>query len=103
MVLRERYEQSHGIYNHAGANDHLALVRHHWSEDAISASRLRERLEAFKDNRVYQTLGLSFKEFLEQPPYLCDLQLEVLKNSPQEHSKELEDLLAELGKKQGKN
>lgn len=100
IVLRERYETAYGIYQHTDANDHFALVRHHWCEDTIVASRLRERMEAFVTNRVGKHFDVSFKEFLEQPSYVCDLMLEVLKDMPPQN-KELEDLLKEMqdGKK----
>lgn len=92
IVLRERYETAHGIYNHANADDHFALIKHHWAEDTIVASRLRERMEAFITARVGKHFDMSFKEFLEYPPYVCDLMLEVIKDLP-EQNKELMDLL----------
>lgn len=102
IVLRERYEMSHGIYDHAKAkDDHFALVRQHWCEDTIGASRLRERLEAFLDTRAGQQLNMSFTEFINQPSYVCDLQLEILeKRLPAQHA-ELGALLEEMksGKK----
>lgn len=97
IVLRERYETAHGIYNHQGANDHFALVRHHWCEDTIVASRLRERMEAFKTLRVGKYFDISFKEFLEQPTYMCDLMLEVIAAAP-EDNKEIQDLLNDFNK-----
>jgi hypothetical protein len=97
ILLRERYEKAYGIYGHQDANDHFALVRHHWSEDTIIASRLRERMTAFVEKQVGRHFNISFTEFLEQPSYVCDLQLEVLDKMPQPN-KELEDLLDDLGK-----
>lgn len=102
--MRERYEQAHGIYDHRAAEgDHFALVRHHWCEDTIVASRLRERMEAFRDLRIGSAFNMSFTEFLNQPPYMCDLMLEVMeKHAPQE-TQELNELLQEMKKGQGKN
>jgi hypothetical protein len=98
ILLRERYERSHGIYDHQNANDHFALVRHHWCEDTIIASRLRERMEAFVEKRVGHYFNISFTEFLEQPPYVCDLQLEVLSQMAPGQTKEIQDLLDEFSK-----
>ena len=98
IVLRERYETAHSIYNHTDANDHFALVRHHWSEDTIVASRLRERMESFKELRIGKYFDISFPEFLKQPTYMCDLMIEVIKEAPEEN-KELHDLLNEMKNK----
>lgn len=102
ILLRERYEQAHGIYHHQGAkDDHFALVRHHWCEDSISSSRLRERMEAFLDLGVGKHFNMSWNEFIDQPTYVCDLQLEILeKRAPVNN--ELEDLVNELSKGKGK-
>lgn len=101
--MRESYEQAFGIYDHKNAprDDHLALVKHHWSEDSITSSRYRERLDAYLSNKVGTQLHMSFNEFISQPSYLCDLQLEVLSNRP-DQNKELEELLAAMRKDQGK-
>ena len=97
IILRERYEQAHGIYDHKNANnDHFALIRQHWSEDAIGASRLRERLEGYLEARVMHHFGMSFKEFLEQPTYLCDLMLEVIEQRAPAREQELLDAIKEL-------
>lgn len=101
ILLRERYERAHGIYDHQDANDHFALVRHHWSEDTIIASRLRERMAAFVEKQVGRHFNISFPEFLEQPSYVCDMQLEVLADMPQQN-KEIEDLLDDLSKQSKK-
>lgn len=100
ILFRERYEQAHGIYDHKNAaNDHFALVRQHWCEDAIGASRLRERMEAFLDNRVGQLFHMSFNEFINQPTYVCDLMLEVLSKRNPEDEKQLRDLIDEFQSK----
>lgn len=79
ILLRGRYEQSHGIFDHAAAEeDHFALVRHNWSEDTITASRLRERMESYLDATIHKHFGLSFTEFIDQPTYVCDLMIEVI-------------------------
>lgn len=102
ILMRERYEQAHGIYDHRAAEgDHFALVRHHWCEDTIIASRLRERMEAFVDARIGTAFHLSFTEFLEQPPYVCDLMLEVMEKRAPIQDQELSALLTEF-KRDGK-
>ena len=102
ILLRERYEQAHGIYDHkAAGNDHFALVRHHWCEDAIGASRLRERMESFIEARVGHPshFNMSFTEFINQPPYVCDLMLEVLQTRAPAQEQELQDALDEFKNK----
>lgn len=111
ILLRERYEQAYGIYDHlavkaaatadASRDDHFALVRHHWSEDSVVASRLRERMEAFITMRVGHNFHISFMEFIELPTYVCDLMLEVLDKRGPGESQELQDLINEM-KNQGK-
>lgn len=100
ILLRERYEVAHGIYDHkANNNDHLALVKQHWCEDTIVASRLRERMESFLDLRVGHHFNLSFTEFLNQPSYVCDLQLEILERRAPHQDQELQDVINEFKKK----
>lgn len=100
ILMREMYEQAYGIYDHKSAsNDHFALVRHHASEDAISFSRMRERLEAFVTNKLGTALNMSFTEFLDQPSYLCDFQIEVISSIKPEGEDELRKLLAEVARK----
>lgn len=99
ILMRENYEQAYGIYNHKGTtNDHFALVRHHASEDAISFSRMRERLEAFVVNKIGTALNMSFNEFLDQPSYLCDFQIEVISSIKPEGEEALRALMAEVEK-----
>lgn len=99
ILLREAYEQAYGIYDHRNAKkDHLALVRFHASEDAITYSRLRERLEAFDDLKVGARLHMSFTEFISQPSYVCDLQLEVLATKTNPAEDEIRKALDSIGK-----
>ncbi len=99
ILLREAYEQAFGIYDHRNAtNDHFALVRQHWSEDAIGSSRLRERIEAFLDNKVGQQLHMSFNEFISQPTYLCDLQLEILSSRVPAQEDDIKKMIEEFTK-----
>lgn len=99
ILLRERYEQAYGIYNHKGAaNDHFALVRHHWCEDTIVASRLRERMEAFLDFRIGQSFNMSFNDFINQPSYVCDLMIEIMEKRAPAQTQEVEALLNEFKK-----
>lgn len=102
ILFRERYEQAHGIYDHkAATNDHFALVRHHWCEDVIGASRLRERMESFLEAKVGAptNFNMSFQEFLEQPTYVCDLMLEVLEKRAPAQEAELKDAINEFSAK----
>lgn len=84
IVLRERYEQAHGIYDHKSSEDPLALVLMHWSEDPISSSTLRDRFKAFLESRVGDRLKISFPEFLDMPTFMCDYFLELLATSKDE-------------------
>lgn len=97
--MRERYEQAYGIYDHkAASNDHFALVRHHWCEDTITASRLRERMEAYLDARIGQNFQLSFPDFLNLPTYVCDLMLETIEKRAPAQDQELQTVLDEFNK-----
>lgn len=99
IIMRECYEKAYGIYNHGSVpEDHFALVKHHASEDAISFSRMRERLEAFVTNKLGAALNMSFTEFLNQPSYLCDFQIEVISSIVPEGEEELRKVLEELRK-----
>ena len=75
---------------------------HHWSEDAISASRLRERMDAFLDLRVGTAFNMSFTDFLNQPPYLCDMMLEVLEKRAPAQEAELQNVLDQFREGKGK-
>lgn len=96
-MLRERYEQSHGIYDHKSSTDPYALVLMQWPEDSISSSTLRDRMEAFLNHRVAERMNLSWTQFLELPTYMCDLILEVL-SSRKEDTSALDALANSLGK-----
>lgn len=79
IILRERYEDAFGVYNHKGqeGTHPLALVMHNWSEDNVTGGRLRERMEAFAENGVAKHFNISFHEFIQQPTYVCDMMLDV--------------------------
>lgn len=97
ILLRERYEQAYGIYDHRGnPNDHFALVRHHWCEDAVTSGRARERFEAFLDARVYQNTGIPWDRWIEQPSYMCDMQLEILEKRAPHENREITNLANEI-------
>lgn len=96
-MLRERYEQSHGIYDHKASTDPYALVLMQWSEDPITSSTLRDRMEAFLNHRVAERMNLSWTQFLELPTYMCDMILEVL-SGRKEDTVGLKELADSLGK-----
>lgn len=101
--MRERYEQAYGIFDHkAVRDDHFALVRHHWCEDTIVASRLRERMEAYLEARIGQNFHLSLTEFLDQPSYVCDLMLEIIEKRAPAQEQELQDVINEFKDRGGK-
>ena len=76
------YETIFGIYNHSGADSNalssqLKLVALHPAEDASANSRLYERMKQYIECEVFQTTGLSWKEFIEQPNEIVVMQLEL--------------------------
>lgn len=79
MVLRDRYETSFQIYNHnEKAGEHpFALIMMNWNEDVLSSGPLHERMNQFIDRDIQKYFGLSFSEFIDQPSYVINMQLEV--------------------------
>lgn len=79
MVLRDKYETTYGIYNHADpANDNpFALVMMLDSEDVITHGELHERMSQYVDCDIHKYFGLSFDAWLDQPSYVIRMQLEL--------------------------
>lgn len=78
LLRLSRYETKFGIYDHSNSNDAtdpLALVRMHWSENALAVCRLYERHNQFIDMEVHKFTGLSLTEFFAQPSHICNNQL----------------------------
>lgn len=79
MVLRDQYETTYGIYNHAvPENDHpFALIMMNDSEDTVTHGALHDRMTQYLDCDIHKYFGLSFLEFIEQPTYVIVMQLEL--------------------------
>lgn len=79
-MLRDSYETSHGIFNHdseEGNSDPLALVRMHWSEDMITNGGLHQWMRRFRKKRIGDIFNISFKDFIEQESWVCELMYSV--------------------------
>ena len=75
LVLRERYETLHGIFNHDDpvlAKKHpLALVEAHPKEDSFSYSMVNHYLNRFRDYGIFKEWGYTFTTFMDLPmPYI---------------------------------
>ena len=78
LLMRDRYETMHGIYNHEVGNPHpFALVLKHWNEDNVLGGPLHERINQYVDHQILRHFGLSLDEFLDKPTYMCDLLLQM--------------------------
>lgn len=78
LLLRDRYESLHGIYNHATNNPHpFALVLKNWNEDNVTGGPLHERINQYVDHQILRHFGLSLDEFLNRPTYMCELLLKI--------------------------
>jgi len=79
MVLRDQYESTYGIYNHAaeGADHPFALILQHWCEDSVTHGSLHERMNQYIDLDIQKYFGLTFTDFIEQPTYVIQMQLEI--------------------------
>lgn len=79
MVLRDGYETSYEIYNHADPKgEHpLALVMMNWNEDPITGGALHERMTQYIDLDIQKYFGISFLEFVDQPTYVVRMQIEM--------------------------
>lgn len=83
-VLYQAYEQAYGIFNYenqdkmeavATSPDQkrpLASVAMHFAEDHSSTSRLFQMWDLFADKRVGEVAKMSFSDFLQLPPELCE-------------------------------
>lgn len=84
LLSLDFYETTYGIHNHnADVNSldtALKLMELHPAEDNISFSHLNERLQQFSELEVYQTLGLSWKEFIDQPHYVVEMQIKLCRD-----------------------
>lgn len=105
LVLRDRYETTYGIFNHnAPAADHpFALVLMHWNEDAITHGPLHERMNQYIDADIAKFFHLNFQEWIDQPTYVCNLQLDLARERLRKEAPQMEEALRALREgKQGK-
>lgn len=72
MLMRDAYESTYRIHNHATDNDPLALVKHYAAEDIDAFDPLQERLEAYNNAGVLKYTGTTFDVFMQYPRYRGD-------------------------------
>lgn len=79
IVLRDRYETTFNIYNHAarGADHPFALILMNWNEDTITNGELHEKMNRYIDADIQKYFGIDFNTWIDQPTYVIELQLEV--------------------------
>jgi hypothetical protein len=81
LALRDCYETTYGIHNHASdsPDQALALVALREVEDSASGGLLYERIRQFEERQVFKHFGLNLVQFLELPTdlvtYVLDLSL----------------------------
>lgn len=80
IVLRDRYEQMYGIFNHdfLGDKKPLALVAKHPAEDVFTHSRAYNTIKRFIEYDVGGTLNCSLNEFLDLPREYTRLIMEII-------------------------
>lgn len=106
LLMLERYDTSFGVFNHRatvesvpGTVDRpLALVAMHPSEDPITGSLLHERLKVFIELDIAKYVNISFPDFLDQPTYLCDLQIELCNEKQRKESEAIDRGLQNMPK-----
>ena len=93
ILLRDIYEVDFNIYrhDHPQATSPLGLVLMNWNEDTVSQGQLRERLEQYIDVDIFKYFHLSFQEWVDQPSYLCDLQIEIASDRIRKEAPKLEE------------
>jgi hypothetical protein len=74
-VLRDAYETTYGIHNHASASDDMALIRWRPSEDINVFDPTPERLKAYHACSVLKYTGITFERFLDLPRYRAEMYL----------------------------
>ena len=102
LVLREQYETAFGIYNH----DHpqgqhpLALVMMNWCEDTVTGGGLHERMEQYMNLGILKYFGIPFDQWIEQPTYVIELQLDSAKRRIEKEAPALQAAVAALSSAQ---
>jgi hypothetical protein len=97
LLLRDRYETTYGICNHATAiNRPLLLIAMHDCEDSSKGSILYERLNQFAEYCVAKHFGLSLAEFLELPTDVCNEILNISDKRQRTENSVATNLLNEL-------
>lgn len=99
MLLMEKYETKFNIHNHdLDTNDRpFALVAMHDCEDVSLGSLLYEDVVSFADNRVYKFFNISIKDFLDMPPYVCKMLIDISKVLSNKENTEAANVLNNIG------
>jgi hypothetical protein len=98
LALRDCYETTYGIHNHASdsADQALALVALREVEDSASGGLLYERIRQHRDRQVLKYFGLNLIQFLELPTDLVTFVLELSLQSQQSDKRTQEDVASEI-------
>ncbi len=106
-LLIKAYETSFNIFDHVKQemiedknilhlNRPLAFVEYHKAEHMSEVSRLYEMTRVFMDRKVTHYFGLSFTEFLEYPPDMCDHILELCYSRQKDELSTQKNVLASM-------
>lgn len=77
LLLNEAYDETYGIAKHDVTSGPSSLFAVKDAEDTFYNNGLYERMENFSLRKVGVHFNISFKDFLNQAPYVCDMMLEV--------------------------
>jgi hypothetical protein len=95
-LLIELYETEFGICNHLNTTNPLSSVQFNDCENYIRDGIYEQYLTAYIYREVYKKLGMTFEEWIDQPRYKIESQMNVLNEYDKKKQKIQEDTLETL-------
>lgn len=95
-MLIELYETEYGIFNHLNSTNPLSSVQFNDCENYIRDGIYEQYLTAYIYREIHKKLGMSFEEWLDQPRYKIESQMNVLNEYDKKKQKIQEDTLNTL-------
>jgi hypothetical protein len=106
LLMRDAYETTYGIHDHARQTDDMSLIRHRPAENIDLFDPTPERMKAYHAAQVLKYTGITFDRFLDMPRYVGEMYiqscLQLLKEEVEARQKELDRLEEEKRKNGGK-
>lgn len=81
IYLQQAYETDYGIEDHERHNaSPLSTVLYRDTEHYLSAIQHGSLMREYRKNKIKDYFGISFNEYITEPPYICELMINEVKS-----------------------